>query len=1461
MQEGGWAPPEALAQPPQSAGDHFTSLWKGLAGEAAQIGDMLLTTPNLLVKTGAEMGGTIGGLLAGETPKEAYAGGLKTGADAEQLLKDWHLLPDNPLGNLMKAFGSGEAYDASKVAGGMEKLTSAMEKAGQWTEDKTGGKIPAESVQMMFDSLMSGLTIAGGRAIDKRMAEGPKPEVGLESRGTYAPEETQPSNEAAPAKKPLSYLDAINESTGVSADRPSTRAAKARVTQAFKEPAEGSDYTGIEESVFRADERARNRELWAGERLAREADAEAQRSVLAPIIDTPKTRMTEGKVLFEKADDLTTALDKQREGKAFDMTAEERIALRDFGKRTVDFEKGGIDPKLLAGLGAASLGLAIGSLDEDSRNAMIGMGVMLLGHTKGEAITNVLADAKKAVAEAKPKIDGWPDWKYSPGEVVTSGETGRTYKIQQKWWDTHSDKPVYVADDLGGGGARTFDAEKLQKEFRPASQIEAADLTSLQESVKKASGLELEFKRGPVEGLRSPDAEELMNLVHEGKPVELTGVLKDAEGKRLGHVEVVQHAEGGYEVRDIMLDPSVRGRGLGPAIKQGLIDAGIDLKDSAYTTEAGKRMNEKMKAADDPTSLDFTQPSKLGGVGKSQGGAIDPRVFEEVFRDFKDSVVRNKDGVLVPLYHGGAAIEEGMPNRGAGNLGDGLYLSESPATASRYAAGSGNTVYPAYVRLANPMDSIEYFRRFGPQGKDRARMVDSTKVLREEGYDGVVQRTPDGRITQAVVFEPDAQVKSALSVSYQTPQGLARQRGAASPELLKKIALVGGSAALAAYVADDRKLSAAVLGAIGGLTLSSAAGRAGMKEAGDKTAAALGMLSTEIKNISEPLHHRMIQYELGNLKRTHDELKIGDSFFTQLEKVKGPTLLRGVRENPAADLELAITTNDFPRVQAELRKLGKPALAASWPHIVSQMKRIGAQLDAQGLVKGLREDYFPRIVTDYNGLKAALNPFAKSELEAMLKKAEDTAIRSGRGGLDEIDRSQIINSFLQKKGPTSYATSFTKGRQIDEVTKDLAQFYANPIDAYHRYIYKATQLSEAAKFFGRDLKHIEVDGKKIIDYDASIGGVLQKELAKGEVTPDQIERARGLLQARFLGGERPMWNFWQDVKNITAAGLLGNMVAAVGQYADIGPTMAVYGVRPTLESAVAMAKGTGKVSASDLGLINHVAEEFVSTRPSAKIVNWAFSHSLLGPKMTFAGADMAMKDLRLNAALRQGKEMALKGDPELARRYGKAFGDEYPQLVKDLQRGEVTAPVRDYLFHELSRTQPISKMEMPEWALKNPNGRLLYSMKSWALKQADFVRREAYQEIKAGNRKRGVEMLLRYGMGLGLGGATVAQVQNWMLGRDTDLEASDVFENMAKTFALNAYTRDRVEKGKVVEAAIATATPPYKMYDEILQRDPKIVRYLPDVGPLLYAHAFGGKEKFAKAEQARKNAQARAAAH
>jgi len=132
---------------------------KKLDGSALALGDMILGLPAFVSGFTGGLGAGIGAGLQGADRKLAW----QAAKEGKQYFAGpaWF---NSPLGTLVKKLGGGDLSD-SYAGQGLEKLTSLIEEAGDWTEKKSQGSIPAESVGFLADAIMLEMGPMGARAV------------------------------------------------------------------------------------------------------------------------------------------------------------------------------------------------------------------------------------------------------------------------------------------------------------------------------------------------------------------------------------------------------------------------------------------------------------------------------------------------------------------------------------------------------------------------------------------------------------------------------------------------------------------------------------------------------------------------------------------------------------------------------------------------------------------------------------------------------------------------------------------------------------------------------------------------------------------------------------------------------------------------------------------------------------------------------------------------------------------------------------------------------------------------------------------------------------------------------------------------------------------------------------------------------------------------------------------------
>jgi hypothetical protein len=159
------------------------------------------------------------------------------------------------------------------------------------------------------------------------------------------------------------------------------------------------------------------------------------------------------------------------------------------------------------------------------------------------------------------------------------------------------------------------------------------------------------------------------------------------------------------------------------------------------------------------------------------------------------------------------------------------------------------------------------------------------------------------------------------------------------------------------------------------------------------------------------------------------------------------------------------------------------------------------------------------------------------------------------------------------------------------------------------------------------------------------------------------------------------------------------------------------------------------------------------------------------------------------------------------------FGKDSKEVVADLANKRNTENVRYLLFNDLLDIQPVTMSEMPETYLSGGNGRIFYMLKTYMLKQWDFMRREAFDLMEdPKTRAQGVKNLMKISAALVAMNAGADLVKNTVLNRKT--EPSDlVADNALRLLGFSKYTIYEARREGIATAAMKMILPPAKIID------------------------------------------------
>ena len=114
---------------------------------------------------------------------------------------------------------------------------------------------------------------------------------------------------------------------------------------------------------------------------------------------------------------------------------------------------------------------------------------------------------------------------------------------------------------------------------------------------------------------------------------------------------------------------------------------------------------------------------------------------------------------------------------------------------------------------------------------------------------------------------------------------------------------------------------------------------------------------------------------------------------------------------------------------------------------------------------------------------------------------------------------------------------------------------------------------------------------------------------------------------------------------------------------------------------------------------------------------------------------------------------------------------EIDQLKRDIAANNVDSElVRDLVMFDLFRLQPINPAAQTSFGLANPNARLFYMLKGFAIKQFDLMERRIIREWRQGNKKEALTNAMKYLVLSGGGYGVVNEARQVIKGEAPDPE-------------------------------------------------------------------------------------------
>lgn len=590
-------------------------------------------------------------------------------------------------------------------------------------------------------------------------------------------------------------------------------------------------------------------------------------------------------------------------------------------------------------------------------------------------------------------------------------------------------------------------------------------------------------------------------------------------------------------------------------------------------------------------------------------------------------------------------------------------------------------------------------------------------------------------------------------------------------------------------------------------------------------------ISSRIRDISPAIFDRLMRMEF-NTYVSRERLK---------KELSGPAERLSSRLKDAgryAGFKYAVLNARFDEARALVSEVD-PALAEDFDAFVNTFRNLLDAQRAAGIDIGEIENYWPRFIKDYKGLMKAMG-----KEQGRFDLAWDLARKAHGRPLTAEQKVEIANAVIQGYGPRkpgSYGPPNARARSVDEVTAEMLPHYLDPIEAAFRYIDGATYATERARFLGKNATPDTLH--------ETVGALIERESPR--LTPEQQDELHGLLTTRLVADMSPTSRGVRNFKQLTYLLTLSQFRSTLTQLTDVAITAAEHGLTATaagVKAAIRLTPRDKRFMMEDVG-IHAYGEEFKDIGRIARATDWALR------KTGFKAIDRLGKESRLNAAHSAMRAAVANPQGEAYRRfedrYRPVLGDAaFRRAVADLREGKRTEDVRYLLFLDASRIQPITTSQMPQRYLAMPNGRIIYSLKTFMLMQMDHVRRDMVRKIATpGERREGLAHLARYLVAFTLLGVPLEAVKDWIMGRRVSAEQipDRVVDSLLLATGQSRYMvegawDDPAEAAKnLISPPLAWASAGWQDLRSLGNGGLRSVRYAPLVGDLLYFHSPIGR--------------------
>ena len=616
-------------------------------------------------------------------------------------------------------------------------------------------------------------------------------------------------------------------------------------------------------------------------------------------------------------------------------------------------------------------------------------------------------------------------------------------------------------------------------------------------------------------------------------------------------------------------------------------------------------------------------------------------------------------------------------------------------------------------------------------------------------------------------------------------------------------------------------------------------GKLAMKYAQQWLSDTLVPLSKKLKNIDPKLTAIFRNHEGVINVKTRDYLDRASPFITSMTKRLADSELK------QRQFKLHLLNGDMDKIRVMMDELKVPnSVSKEFEDMQSAFEDIRSYARQEGGIDvGYQQGYFPRLISNYDSFKSALQG---DDANAVIKALEEYAQKEGisvdaipQGVAAEIT-SRTLRGFPVQPGASLPGN--LKQRKIGRITDErMIDGYADPADALKNYIERTVQAVERRKFLYRNPNakgdKVGFDGSKDrvgedlgidMEVDDSLAGEVAKRLLKDnkDLSSEDVQKLKEIIQARFSG--KTVDPFIQGVKNLNYIQVMGNFGSAITQLGDLAYSMHFNGFDNTFKALFNQKDNYDFVKYFNLK--DHNIDAVTSTDAISKTLDKVFT--ITGLKKL----DQLAKNTTMNASWKKYKAQAMKDSQGLQEELAPIFGkDRAGLMVKELREsnpGSKNLPksVEELIWYKFLDLNPATLGEMPKYYNQSGNARIMYMLKSFTIKQFDVFRETAQKDIDrtkalmAKGDKRGaakaaadaISKIVGLGLVFGAANASTDMIKDTMYGRP--IKRDELLEdNIWRLLGINRYIVKKAQREGPMKTAAELILPPTAILDRAWQ--------------------------------------------